>query len=82
MAKNEGGLDRIEIISRDFSRLLQGSCCINKIYLRVCQTYFKEYIKEFPFLIFQKNILLFIAQIIGKKHLIYFKIMVNLRFFI
>ena len=67
MAKNEGAIDRIEIISRDFTWLLQGTCCINKIYLRVSQTYLKEYIKEFPFLIFQKDILLFIAQIIGKQ---------------
>lgn len=49
-------------VERDFIAILQSSCSINKIYMKMSQMFLKEFIKEFPRLIFQEVIISSLAE--------------------
>ena len=52
----------IQLISKDFRYLIQGACSINKMLLKRCELLLKEYILNFPELVFQQENLIAMAE--------------------
>jgi len=53
---------QMSLVEKDFTAILQSSCSINKIYMKVSQIFLKEFIREFPILIFQDIVMLSISE--------------------
>jgi len=59
---------QMSLVEKDFTAILQSSCSINKIYMKVSQIFLKEFIREFPILIFQDIVMLSISETLGKLY--------------
>ena len=54
--------ENIQLISKDFRFLVQGACSINRLLLKRCEGLLREYIVNFPELVFQQENLIAIAE--------------------
>jgi len=56
----------MNLVEKDFVAILQSSCSINRIYLKISQIFLKEFIREFPRLIFQEIAILSLSETLGR----------------